>query len=97
MSNSCIWSTTTDFLFSSDDLVRIVYNIDKTMLDPEFAHSQELEKSTFHKTFNAGNEKWYQWLARPKNLWRRRRFSAGMKGLTQIQPLSLICNISLAP
>src|SRR6267142_7000790 len=55
-------------------------HLTETLLDPEFGHANEANKSAFSKAFNVEVDLW-SWLERPDNRSRLARFGAAMNGL----------------
>lgn len=70
---------------STDDCLKIAVHMDEVMTDTTYASSEELACATLQKAFKT-NDTWWQWLERPENAWRARRFDTAMKGITEIQP-----------
>ena len=52
----------------------------ETLLDPEFGHANEANKTAFSKAFNVDVDLW-SWLELPDNRLRHVRFGAAMNGL----------------
>jgi hypothetical protein len=61
----------------------------ETLLDPEFAHAYEANKTAFNKAYNVNEDKW-SWLERPENKLRIFRFGAAMNGLKNVMPANAI-------
>jgi hypothetical protein len=61
----------------------------ETLLDPEFGHASEANKSAFSKAFNVEVGLW-SWLERPDNRLRLARFGAAMNGLKNVTPRDTI-------
>ena len=61
----------------------------ETLLDPEFGHAYEANKTAFNKAYNVNEDKW-SWLERPENKLRIFRFGAAMNGLKNVMPANAI-------
>ncbi|KAH9994291.1 S-adenosyl-L-methionine-dependent methyltransferase [Russula vinacea] len=57
----------------------------ETLLDPEFGHAYEANKTAFNKAYNVNEDSW-SWLERPENRLHLVRFGAAMNGLKNACP-----------
>ena len=58
----------------------------ETLLDPEFGHAYESNKTAFNKAFNVKEGLW-SWFETPGNELRLTRFGAAMNGLKNMSPV----------
>ncbi|KAF8259331.1 O-methyltransferase [Lactarius quietus] len=63
----------------------------ETLLDPEFGHATEPNKTALNKAFGIEGDMW-SWLERPDNRLRLVRFGAAMAGLRSIAPQDALLN-----
>ncbi|KAI0265261.1 S-adenosyl-L-methionine-dependent methyltransferase [Russula aff. rugulosa BPL654] len=61
----------------------------ETLLDPEFGHAYESNKTAFNKAFNVKEDVW-TWFEAPENKLRLTRFGAAMNGLKNMTPVGAI-------
>jgi hypothetical protein len=61
----------------------------ETLLDPEFGHAYEANKTAFNKAYNVDEDKW-SWFERPENKLYILRFGAGMNGLKNASPANAV-------
>ncbi|KAI0266044.1 S-adenosyl-L-methionine-dependent methyltransferase, partial [Russula aff. rugulosa BPL654] len=61
----------------------------ETLLDPEFSHAYESNKTAFNKAFNVKEDVW-TWFEAPENKLRLTRFGAAMNGLKNMTPVGAI-------
>ena len=66
----------------------------ETLLDPEFGHAYEANKTAFNKAYNVNEDSW-SWLERPENRLHLVRFGAAMNGLKNACPAYAILEGSL--
>ncbi len=57
----------------------------ETLLDPEFGHAYEANKTAFNKAHNVKEDMW-KWLEAPDNRLRLARFGAAMNGVKNMTP-----------
>ena len=61
----------------------------ETLLDPEFGHAYEANKTAFNKAYNVSEGLW-SWLERPENRLNLIRFGAAMNGSKNASPANAI-------
>jgi hypothetical protein len=61
----------------------------ETLLDPEFAHAYEVNKTAFNKAYNVKEDAW-SWIERPENRLHLVRFGAAMNGSKNASPANAI-------
>ena len=64
--------------FSTDEMMKSAVYLADNILDPETGASQDLLDSPFSRAF--GRQRFFEFLERPGNEYRLRRFSAAMLG-----------------
>ncbi len=69
-----------------------VYSLDyltETLLDPEFGHAYESNKTAFNKAYNVKENLW-TWYEGPGNRLRLTRFGAAMNGVNNMAPVEAV-------
>ena len=61
----------------------------ETLLDPDFGHANEANKTAFNKTYNVKEDAW-SWIERPENRLHLVRFGAAMNGSKNASPANAI-------
>ena len=61
----------------------------ETLLDPEFGHAYEPNKTAFNKAYNVNEDLW-SWFERPDNRLNLVRFGAAMNGLKNASSTNII-------
>ncbi|KAI0059947.1 S-adenosyl-L-methionine-dependent methyltransferase [Artomyces pyxidatus] len=69
----------------TDEAFKSSSYLTETLLDPEFGHSAEPNKSAFNKAFNEEKDLW-QFFERPGNEFRLSRFGSAMDGTKNLAP-----------
>ena len=59
------------------------------LLDPDFGHAYEANKTAFNKTYNVKEDAW-SWIERPENRLHLVRFGAAMNGSKNASPANAI-------
>ena len=72
-------------LHSLDEGFKSSSYLTETLLDPEFGHAYEANKTAFNKAHNVKEEVW-TWFEAPDNRLRLARFRAGMNGVKNMTP-----------
>ena len=100
MSMSCSSDSRTvsdaDAVYRLDEGFKASSYLTETLLDPEFGHSYEANKTAFNKAYNVKESAW-AWFEAPGNRLRLTRFGAGMNGLKNMTPIEGILEGSFTP
>jgi hypothetical protein len=72
-------------LHSLDEVFKSSSYLTETLLDPEFGHAYEANKTAFNKAHNVKEEVW-TWFEAPDNRLRLTRFGAAMNGIKNMIP-----------
>src|SRR6266849_2377826 len=75
--------------YSLDEGFKASSCLTETLLDPEFGHAYEFNKTAFNKVHNVKEDFW-TWLEAPGNRLRLTRFGAAMNGLKNMSPAEAI-------
>jgi hypothetical protein len=74
-----------DTVYRLDEGFKTSSYLTETLLDPEFGHSYESNKTAFNKAYNVKEELW-TWYEAPGNRLHLTRFGAAMAGLKNMNP-----------
>jgi hypothetical protein len=75
--------------YSVDEGFKSSFYLPEALLDPEFGHAYESNKTAFNKAFNTKEDMW-TWAEFPENKTRLVRFASAMNGLKNISPRETI-------
>ena len=93
MSMSCSSDSRTvldpDTVYRLDEGFKTSSYLTEALLDPEFSHAYESNKTAFNKAFNVKEDVW-TWFEAPENKLRLTRFGAAMNGLKNMTPVGAI-------
>ena len=78
-----------DAVYSLDEGFKTSSYLTETLLDPEFAHAYEVNKTAFNKAYNVKEDVW-TWFETPGNELRLARFGAAMNGMKNMSPVEAI-------
>jgi hypothetical protein len=78
-----------DAVYSLDEGFKTSSYLTETLLDPEFGHAYEANKTAFNKAFNFKENLW-SWFESPGNRLRLARFGAAMIGLKNMAPVEAV-------
>jgi hypothetical protein len=78
-----------DAAYSLDEGFKTSSYLTETLLDPEFGHAYESNKTAFNKAYNVKGDLW-TWYEAPGNKLRLTRFGAAMNGVKNMAPVEAI-------
>ena len=78
-----------DAVYRLDEGFKASSYLTETLLDPEFGHAYESNKTAFNKAHNVKEDLW-TWFEAPGNELRLTRFGAAMNGLKNMSPVEAI-------
>jgi hypothetical protein len=78
-----------DVAYRLDEGFKASSYLTETLLDPEFGHAFESNKTAFNKAFNVKVDQW-TWFEAPGNRLRLTRFGAAMNGVKNMTPVETI-------
>ena len=78
-----------DGVYSLDEGFKTSSYLTETLLDPEFGHSYESNKTAFNKAYNVKEDMW-TWYEAPGNRLNLTRFGAAMNGVKNMAPVEAL-------
>jgi hypothetical protein len=78
-----------DVAYRLDEGFKASSYLTETLLDPEFGHAFEANKTAFNKAYNVKVDQW-TWFEAPGNRLRLTRFGAAMNGVKNMSPVETI-------
>jgi hypothetical protein len=78
-----------DAIYRLDEVFKASSYLTETLLDPEFGHAYESNKTAFNKAHNVKEDMW-TWFEAPGNKLRLARFGAAMNGLKNMSPVGAV-------